>query len=270
MARNLILLVTIFAAGMFAVSRAKAEATDIQLSWGDWGIIICEPKLTTSVTRYNQEQEAGPSSVFLYLKLWVTNHSHGGATFIPQNTLKIIVGENEFDAADLDGDGESYVRNIEPTLGEYRKCYFELPRKLVSDSFILRFGGFLAETKDVTISISTPTPTPTPETQYAPASVPVYETRPLTNVVSAITKNRWTADALIVSGTLTNSSAVAVQITGIYSKGFNKDQKMVTEDHSFTIVHNDLAPGEVVNFKVALKDDAKKVKFVQVLPTWTP
>jgi hypothetical protein len=39
---------------------------------------------------------------------------------------------------------------------------------------------------------------------------------------------------------------------------------------SFTIVHNDLAPGEVVNFKVALKDDAKKVKFVQVLPTWTP
>ena len=168
------------------------------------------------------------------------------------------MGENEFDAADLD-ENLSYVRNIEPTLGEYRKCYFELPRKLVSDSFVLRFGGFLAETKDVNISISTPTPAPTPETQYAPASVPVYETRPSTNVVSEITKIRWTANALIVSGTLTNSSEVAVQITGIYSKGFNKDQKMVTEDSAFTIVHNDLAPGEVVNFKVALKDGAKQV-----------
>jgi putative transposase len=37
----------------------------------------------------------------------------------------------------------------------------------------------------------------------------------LSAVVSAITKNRWTADALIVSGTLINSSAVAVQIKGI-------------------------------------------------------
>jgi putative transposase len=37
----------------------------------------------------------------------------------------------------------------------------------------------------------------------------------LSAVVSAITKNRWTADDLIVSGTLINSSAVAVQIKGI-------------------------------------------------------
>jgi hypothetical protein len=91
-----------------------------------------------------------------------------------------------------------------------------------------------------------------------------------TNVISAITKNRWTADSLIVSGTLTNTSTVAVSITGIDASGFNKDQKMVTRGSDFTIFHNDLAPGEVVNFKVALKDDAKQVKFVQVLPTWTP
>jgi hypothetical protein len=31
-----------------------------------------------------------------------------------------------------------------------------------------------------------------------------------------------------------------------------------------------LAPGEVVTFKVALKDDAKQVKFVKVLPNGTP
>ena len=31
-------------------------------------------------------------------------------------------------------------------------------------------------------------------------------------------------------------------------------------------MHNELAPGETVNFKVALKDDAKQVKFVKVTP----
>jgi len=269
MARNLILLVTILAAGMFAVSGAKADATDIKLAWGDWEIIIEEPKLATSVTRYSQEQEAGPSSVFLCLKLFVYNASHRGAAFTPQNTLKMIAGGNEFDAADLD-ESLSYAKNIEPTLGEFRKCYFELPRKLVSDSFLLRFGGFLTETKDVTISISTPTPTPTPETQSAPASVPVYETHPLTNVVSAITKNRWTTDSLIVSGTLTNTSTVSVQITAIDAKGFDQNHKMVTRGSDFTIVSKDMAPGEVVNFKVALKDDSRQVRFVKVVPSWSP
>ena len=89
-------------------------------------------------------------------------------------------------------------------------------------------------------------------------------------MVSAITGNRWTPDALIVSGTLTNTSSVAVLITGINAKGFNQDQKMVSEGSDFTIVQNDLAPGEVVNFKVALKDGTKQVKFVTVLPSWSP
>jgi hypothetical protein len=43
---------------------------------------------------------------------------------------------------------------------------------------------------------------------------------------------------------------------------------MVIEGSDFTIVHNDLAPGEVVNFKIALKDGTKQVKFVKVLPSW--
>jgi hypothetical protein len=89
-------------------------------------------------------------------------------------------------------------------------------------------------------------------------------------VVSEITSNRWSGDALIVSGTLTNTSAVAVLITGIDAKGFNQDQKMVIEGSDFTIVHDDLAPGEVVNFKIALKDGTKQVKFVKVLPSWSP
>jgi hypothetical protein len=42
------------------------------------------------------------------------------------------------------------------------------------------------------------------------------------------------------------------------------------EGSDFTIVHNDLAPGEVLNFKVALKDATKQVKFLKVLPSWSP
>ena len=89
-----------------------------------------------------------------------------------------------------------------------------------------------------------------------------------TIVVSAITENRWTDDALIVSATLTNTSTVTVLITGIDAMGFNQDQKMVSEGSNFTIVHNDLAPGAVVKFKVALKDGTKQVKFVKVVPSW--
>jgi hypothetical protein len=64
---------------------------------------------------------------------------------------------------------------------------------------------------------------------------------------------------------------VAVLIAGIFgAKGFNQDQEMVVWGSDFTIDHDDLAPGEVVNFKVALKDGTKQVEFVKVLPTWTP
>jgi hypothetical protein len=78
-----------------------------------------------------------------------------GRSFIPQNCIKIIIGDDEFDAADLD-EKFNYSSNIEPTLAEVRKCYFELPRRLVKDSFMVRFGGFLTETKDVNISTSNP------------------------------------------------------------------------------------------------------------------
>jgi len=137
-----------------------------------------------------------------------------------------------------------------------------------------------------------PTPTPVyyhrPEVNYFPTSnVPtpvvqpkiiVYQSDGTTHtdsqvggvVVPSITGNRWTPDALIVSGTLTNTSAVAVKITGIDAKGFNESQKMVIGGSDFSIVHNDLAPGETVNFKIALKDTTKQVKFVKVTPSWLP
>lgn len=46
--------------------------------------------------------------------------------------------------------------------------------------------------------------------------------------------------------------------------GFDQDQKVVVGGSDYTIVHNDLTPGETVNFKIALKDTAKQVKYVKV------
>jgi hypothetical protein len=61
---------------------------------------------------------------------------------------------------------------------------------------------------------------------------------------------------------------VSLPWRGIDAMGFNQDQKMVSEGSNFTIVHNDLAPGAVVKFNVALKDGTKQVKFVKVVPSW--
>jgi hypothetical protein len=99
-----------------------------------------------------------------------------------------------------------------------------------------------------------------------PAPVSSMEMLPPKSVVSVINSNRWTAAALIVAGTLTNTNAVPVRITKISATGFNRNKKAVIDGSDFTIVHNELAPGETVNFKVALKDDAKQVKFVKVTP----
>ncbi len=262
MPRHLILLVAILAARIVAASTpALILSGPHELKWTGWGVKINHLEFTDTVTRYGVEKHPDADSTFVYMDLTVTNLGHKGSTFIPQNTLKIIIGDNEFDAEDLDGEGGGSISNIEPTLARQRECYFELPLMVLKD-FIIRFGESPTEAKDISITISSPAPTPDPVVE-AP-------TPPLTNVVSAVTGNRWTPDALIVSGTLTNTSRGAVLITGINAKGFNQDQKMVSEGSDFTIARNNLAPGEVVNFKVALKDGTKQVKFVTVLPSWSP
>lgn len=120
-------------------------------------------------------------------------------------------------------------------------------------------------TTPTAIAEATPESTPEPSATAASTSV-----EPPTNVVSAITGNRRSGGALIVLGTLTNTSAVAAKIRSIDSRGFNANRTMVVRGSDYTIVHNDLAPGETVNFKVALKDTTKQVKFVEVIPTWSP
>jgi hypothetical protein len=86
------------------------------------------------------------------------------------------------------------------------------------------------------------------------------------STVSAITSNQWSGHSLIVSGTLKNTSAEPVRIKNLNAAGFDKNQKRVIESSDYTIVHNDLAAGETVNFKVSLKDRTKQIRFVKVTP----
>jgi hypothetical protein len=85
-------------------------------------------------------------------------------------------------------------------------------------------------------------------------------------MVSAITSNRWSGDTLIVSGTLKNTNAVPVRIENLSATGFDKNRQKVVEGSDYTIVHNDLAPGQTVNFEMALKDATRQIKFVKMTP----
>jgi hypothetical protein len=114
---------------------------------------------------------------------------------------------------------------------------------------------------------SKPEVSPGPLVATSPAPIVVTTTKiPSTTVVYAITGNRWSGDALIVSGTLKNTNALPVLIENISATGFDKNQNTVIAGSDYTIVHNDLAPGETVNFKMALKDATRQIKFVKVSP----
>jgi hypothetical protein len=165
------------------------------------------------------------------------------------------------------------TRSVAFTVPGIERFFDTSPRNIVEKSVKEGPTGYAGldsrPLADATTWTAKATTTPIAEATKSPAPNPTQYPITPTNVISAITGDRWTSESLIVSGTLTNSSAVAVQITGIDAIGFNKDQKIVTRGSDFTIFNSDMAPGEVVNFKVELKDDAKQVKFVQVFPTWT-
>jgi hypothetical protein len=251
MARNLILLVAILVAGMFA---ASAQANQLQ-AWA---------QLDARVAWQSDNPQPGSDHKFnwfalgmtqtVYQKYFETRHGIAGND--------VAVYEKYFDEAFM-----GIAQAIEDAI---RSGSTKLSTKEIG-------GGDVELTSFGTVKVSgisfrqeaKPDAVSAPATVSDNNSVPV-EALSFTNVISAITGNRWRSDALIVSGTLTNTSTVEVLITGIDAKGFNQDQKMVVEGSAFTIVHNNLAPGEAVNFKVALKDDAKQVRFVKVLPSWSP
>jgi hypothetical protein len=121
--------------------------------WNDWDIQIEDMFFTDTIKTAFGSKTANNDSEFVFLRFTVTNSSHEGESFIPQNDLKIILGDNVFDAADIDPHFE-YVDNIEPTLSRQRECYFELPKALVKDRFVIRFNAHALFVQPVNLSVS--------------------------------------------------------------------------------------------------------------------
>ncbi len=251
MARNLILLVAILAAGMFAT---PAQANQLQ-AWA---------QMDARAAWHSDNPQPGPDHEFRWFAPGMTM-GHGEKYFELRHGITgndIAVYEKFF--------AEAFTAIAHAIQDAIRSGRTKLSTREID-------GGDIELTSSGTVTVSgitfrqeeKPDATPAPATVSDNNAAP-FEPIPSTNVISAITGNRWTSDALIVSGTLTNTSMVEVLITGIGAKGFNQDQKMVIEGSAFTVVHNDLAPGQVVKFKIALKDDTKQVKFVKVLPSWSP
>ena len=85
-------------------------------------------------------------------------------------------------------------------------------------------------THEATVAAAnTPEPTvaaaSTPDHTVTAASSPAFEIIRSTSMVSAITSNRWSGDALIVSGTLKNTNAVPVRIENLSATGFDRSTK---------------------------------------------
>jgi hypothetical protein len=241
MARSLILLVAILAAGMVS---ASAQANQLR-AWA---------QKDATVAWNSDNPQPGSDHQFNWFALGMTQ-AENEKYFEPKHGITgtdVAVYEKDFDEAFT-----AIAHAIERAI---RSGSTELSTNQID-------GGDIELTSFGTVKVSGITfrQEEKPEVTSTPAPVEAISS---TNVVSAITGNRWTSDALIVSGTLTNTSSIAVLITGIDAKGFNRDQKMVVGGSDFTIARNNLAPGEVVNFKVALKDDTKQVKFVKVMPSF--
>jgi len=145
-----------------------------QFSWDEWGVSIKGLSVTDRVPKTFGPETADGDSIFVVLNLVVQNNSHSGKAFIPQNDLKLVIGENAFDAEDLDGTLD-YARNIEPTLIRSRNCYFEVPKTLLKDLFTLRFSTFWVQDVNVPVTVAeakTPAPAPVVAATPTPAATP--------------------------------------------------------------------------------------------------
>jgi hypothetical protein len=163
MFKHSLLILTALCSLTIATMTAQADLVPdkTQLTWNSWDIKVRNIFVSKSVDQI-QQVSAADDTVFVVLALTVQNNSHEGARFIPQNAIKIVIGDDKIDAADLGDEDWSYAKNIEPTLIRDRACYFEVPKALVKDSFIVRFSAFLTETQDINVTVKGPLDAPTP------------------------------------------------------------------------------------------------------------
>jgi hypothetical protein len=125
------------------------------LAWDGWDIHIGSLYFITDLTDGLQHVYCAKDTIFIHFGFSVKNNTHNGEAFIPQNNIKIVIGDNAFDAADEQRGTFDYVKNIEPTLVRVRKCYFEIPKALAKGLFVIRFSRSFEDPVDVHVTIST-------------------------------------------------------------------------------------------------------------------
>lgn len=137
------------------VKLLKPEKTEF--TWDKWTIKITALDFVASVPSHFSRGDAktpNPDSEFIRLNMLVTNSSHKGKGFVPQNALTIRIGENAFDAEDIELDSKAmYVSNIEPTVTRERDCYFEIPKAVIGNALTLHFEEGWSEKVDLHVSI---------------------------------------------------------------------------------------------------------------------
>lgn len=174
--------------------RNNLVPAETEVQWEGWEVKITKLYTANEVDRgYGGETKAAPTgSVFVRLDLIVQNNNDHGVSFIPQNSLKIVIGKNSFDAEDCGkSSGPDDMENIQPTLVRDRHCYFELPTALVQQGFILRLTGFLESSHDIQVALNEPIaevvptrPMPTPVVQ-ATVQAPTVEATPVPRLETA-------------------------------------------------------------------------------------
>jgi hypothetical protein len=125
------------------------------LNWDGWDVHIGALFFLTDLSDGLQQVYCAKDTIFIHLGFSVKNNNYDGEAFIPQNSIKIVIGDNAFDAADEQRDTFDYEKYIEPTLVRVRKCYFEIPKALATGSFVIRFSSPFEDSMDVHVTIST-------------------------------------------------------------------------------------------------------------------
>jgi hypothetical protein len=102
--------------------------------WDDWDITI----------EYLQFSEMGSASStpMVVFSMTAVNRAHKSRAFSPLARLKLIIGQDEFDAVKDLGDGEL---DVQPTMESKQACCFIVPRASLSESFKILFKGGWAD-----------------------------------------------------------------------------------------------------------------------------
>jgi hypothetical protein len=133
---------------------ASLTPTETHFSWNGWGIKVNQLQFADSIETRWRDKTADREAVFVVLDLTVQNNKDKGVSFIPQNMLKVVVGGKEIDCADLENKEESFVDNLEPTLSSHRKGYFEVPKALLTNPFVIRFSQVWEDSHDLTVHVA--------------------------------------------------------------------------------------------------------------------